>query len=40
MKTILQLLMVLAFAILGGGCASRVGIATPHHHVGVGATVR
>ena len=40
MKTTLHLLILLTLTVLTGGCASHVGVSTPHHHVGVGAAVR
>ena len=40
MKTALHLIAILALSVLIGGCASRVGVGTENHHVGVGATVR
>ena len=40
MKTTLHFLVILTLTVLIGGCASHVGVSTPHHHVGVGATVR
>ena len=40
MKTALHLIAILALSVLIGGCASRVGVGTENHPVGVGATVR
>ncbi len=35
----LQLLALATVLVFATGCASRAGISTGHHHVGVGASV-